>query len=120
MVRLTNHDVQGNWSLKGVKWENLYEGAVIDKKTFEKLYAALWKLKDYEDAEVDPEQVQSLKDRNTAKSLDNSCTCDEKTHYKCPNCGEIIVTEYVDAYRFGRVTNFCENCGQRLKWEEES
>lgn len=74
----------------------------------------------YEDTNLTPEQVQNLKERNTAKSLDNSCTCDEKTHYKCPNCGEIIVTEYVDAYRFGRVTNFCEKCGQRLKMEEDS
>lgn len=71
MVRLTNHDDQGNWSLKGVKWEKLHEGAVIDKKTSEKLYAALWKLKDYEDAEVDPEQVQNLKERNTGMLLED-------------------------------------------------
>lgn len=74
----------------------------------------------YENTGVDPEQIRDLKERDIAKTMDNSCTCDEKTHYKCPNCGEIIVTEYVDAYRFGRVTNFCEKCGQRLKREEDS
>ena len=108
MIRLTNHDDQGNWSLKGVKWENLYEGAVIDKKTFEKLYAALWKLKDYEDAEVDPEQVLNLKERDTAKMAiitgDNySIGCEVGT---CPKC-EAMVRSYM---------RFCYECGQRLDW----
>ena len=64
MMRLTNHDDQGNWSLKGVKWENLYEGAVIDKKTYERLYTALWRLKDYEDTGLDPDRIEELKEEN--------------------------------------------------------
>ena len=64
MMRLTNHDDQGNWSLKGVKWENLYEGAVIDKKTYERLYTALWRLKDYEDTGMDPDRIEKLKEEN--------------------------------------------------------
>lgn len=64
MIRLTNHDDQGNWSLKGVKWENLYEGAVIDKKTYERLYAALWRLKDYEDTGLNPDRLEELKEEN--------------------------------------------------------
>lgn len=63
-MRLTNHDDQGNWSLKGVKWENLYEGAVIDKKTYERLYTALWRLKDYEDTGLDPDRIEELKEEN--------------------------------------------------------
>ena len=64
MIRLTNHDDQGNWSLKGVKWENLYEGAVIDEKTYERLYTALWRLKDYEDTGLDPDRIEELKEEN--------------------------------------------------------
>ena len=64
MMRLTNHDDQGNWSLKGVKWENLYEGAVIDEKTYERLYTALWRLKDYEDTGLDPDRIEKLKEEN--------------------------------------------------------
>lgn len=29
MYRLTEKDNQGNWSLKGVKWEQLHEGTTI-------------------------------------------------------------------------------------------
>lgn len=75
-------------------------------------------LADYERTELTPEQIRELKERDTAKELDDSCTCDGKTCYKCPNCGEIMLTEYDDGYRLGKVTNFCENCGQRLKWED--
>lgn len=63
-MRLTNHDDQGNWSLKGVKWENLYEGAVIDKKTYERLYTALWRLKDYEDTGLEPDRIEEMKEEN--------------------------------------------------------
>lgn len=64
MIRLTNHDDQGNWSLKGVKWENLYEGAVIDKKTYERLYTALWRLKDYEDTGLTTEQIINIQEES--------------------------------------------------------
>ncbi len=49
MQRLTQKDDQGNWSLKGVTWESLYEGQVVTKELRERLYGALWKLMEYED-----------------------------------------------------------------------
>lgn len=115
MVRLTNHDDQGNWSLKGVKWEKLHEGAAIDKKTSEKLYAALWKLKDYEDAEVDPEQVQNLKERNTGMLLEDIRGKKDKGHIRfgtCPNCRKLVSDVEGE--------NFCKNCGQRINWGKDS
>lgn len=60
MNRLTEKDDQGNWHLKGVCWEQLHEGQVITGELREKLYGALWKLMEYEDTGVDPEEVEEL------------------------------------------------------------
>lgn len=46
MNRLAEKDDLGNWSLKGVKWEHLYKGAIIT----EELHDELRKLMEYEDA----------------------------------------------------------------------
>lgn len=64
MNRLTEKDEQGNWSLKGVKWEQLHEGAIITGELWRKLYGALWKLMEYEDTGLDPDDVISLNDFN--------------------------------------------------------
>lgn len=60
MNRLTEKDDQGNWHLKGVRWEQLNEGQVITGELREKLYGALWKLMEYEDTGMDPEEVEEL------------------------------------------------------------
>lgn len=62
MKRLTQKDEQGNWSLRGVLWESLHEGQVITKELWERLYGALWKLMEYEDAGLTPNEVEHLKE----------------------------------------------------------
>ena len=62
MERLTQKDEQGNWSLKAVPWERLREGQVITKELWERLYGALWKLMEYEDTGLSPEEVEQLKE----------------------------------------------------------
>lgn len=43
-------------------------------------------------------------------------TCPDHTHYKCPTCGKIQMSEYKRGIRIlGRTTNNCDNCGQRLE-----
>ena len=59
--RLTEKDEQGNWCLKGVPWVDLMTGATITKEVYEKLYGALWKLKDYEDTGLSPEGIENMK-----------------------------------------------------------
>lgn len=58
--RLIETDNCGNWALKGVKWEDLYKGAVITQKTYEKMYGALFKLKDYENTGLTPGQIEEM------------------------------------------------------------
>ena len=60
MKRLTQKDEQGNWCLEGVSWEQLHEGQVITKPLRERLYGALWKLMEYEDTGLAPEEIKAL------------------------------------------------------------
>ena len=64
MKRLTQKDEQGNWSLRGMLWEQLHEGQVITKELRERLYGALWKLMEYEDTGLSPEEIERLKEQN--------------------------------------------------------
>ena len=58
MNRSTMKDVQGNWALKGVRWEDLHEGKVITGELRERLYGALWRLMEYEDTGLEPDEVE--------------------------------------------------------------
>ena len=68
MNRLTEKDDQGNWRLKGIRWEQLHEGQVITGELWEKLYGALWKLMEYEDTGMNPEEVERLNDFKKTQS----------------------------------------------------
>ena len=60
----------------------------------------------YEDTGLTPEQIQKLKERDTAKAPEVF----DGHWYKCPTCG---------MYAGGLKGDFCHRCGQRLKWEVE-
>lgn len=68
------------------------------------------RLAEYEDTGLDPEQVQQLKERDTAKKpiiigVNGAIGCRVG---KCPKC-EGILRSYM---------RFCDECGQRLDWRE--
>lgn len=75
----------------------------------------LEELKPYEDTGLTPEQIVSLKKRDTAKAPSYQ---DENFGYfvgyfECPNCGMAIYTsDDLESH------HFCLNCGQRIKWKE--
>lgn len=64
MKRLTERDKQGSWTLKGVDWQQLHIGQPITKELQQKLYGALFKLVQYENTELSPEQVENLREEN--------------------------------------------------------
>lgn len=73
----------------------------------------LARLTEYEDTELTPEQVQELKERDTAKKPIK--TTDETgirytDSYRCPNCG--------GNFTGTGVADFCYHCGQRLDWRD--
>lgn len=93
MERLTERDDKGNLLFNG---KQVYAGD---------FYEAASCLEEYEDTGLDPEQMQELKDRDTAKAPEVF----DGHWYKCPTCG---------MYAGGVKGNFCHRCGQRLKWED--
>lgn len=72
MERLTQKDERGNWSLRGVPWEQLHEGQIITNDLYERLYGALWKLMEYEDTGLMPEEVEEIKAGNILNMDDKS------------------------------------------------
>lgn len=69
----------------------------------------------YEDTGLDPEQIQGLKDRDTAKPL-------IERHYEEP--GEEPYIKYTCPngcnIQPSRRSQFCSLCGQRLDWSGEN
>ena len=102
MQRLTEKDDQGNWCLKGVRWEQLREGQVITKDVAEKLYGALFKLMAYEDTGSSPDDVERLNDftQNEAVKLVQKLNAEEKKHRwipveeRLPELGEYVLISF--------------------------
>lgn len=61
MKRLTEKDDSGNWCLRGILWKALNMGTPMTRETYERLYAALWKLMEYEDTGLTPEEIMDGK-----------------------------------------------------------
>lgn len=118
MGRLTEKDRQGNWHIKGLPWKDTYKGQVITENTREKTYGAFRKLLDYEETGLTPEQVQQLKDKNTAeRPTFEGDGCDQEGNiildeWLCPHCNTRYEVDY-DRYFY------CPNCGQKIRWSEE-
>lgn len=56
---------------------------------------------------------EAMEKQNQKKCAIDSCP--DHTHYKCPLCGQIELSIYKHGFpRLGRITKYCENCGQAL------
>ena len=56
---------------------------------------------------------EAMEKRSPEKCIIDSCP--DHTHYKCPSCGQIELSIYKHGFpRLGRITKYCENCGQAL------
>lgn len=99
MERLTIPDkkVEGGW-----------ERTVIDPKEVKKYAMTIyWALKKYEDTGLTPDEINTLRERDTAKAP--VFKYGFYGELRCPSCGTVL----------SRRTPFCPNCGQRLKREEK-
>ena len=102
MTRLTVKDAQGNWALKGVRWEDLREGKVITKEMWERLYGALWRLMEYEDTGLEPAEVvevNSFDKTNTSRLLGKLADEQEKNRWipvreRLPEAGEHVIVSF--------------------------
>lgn len=80
-------------------------------------FKAIQELAKYEDTRLISEEIQELKERNTAKKIAKRKfvrNLDGRLVYimgNCPSCGWIDIKSCA--------TDFCPCCGQPLKWEDE-
>lgn len=91
--------------------ENVKEFEIEDWVT---VYAgnAVFRLAEYENTGLTPEQIMELKVRDTAKAPTKVSDSGVRytDDYICPNCGKHFIGT--------GIAEFCYHCGQRLKWEE--
>lgn len=76
-------------------------------------HMALKRLLEYEDTGLTPPEIMELKERDTAVFPGNIMGGKKKGDLRfgtCPKC-----KRHITDVEGG---NFCQNCGQRLKWEE--
>ena len=102
MERLTQRIKNGDFAMNIIDNQN----DVMDNYIM-----ACDRLADYEDTGLTPEQITSLKERDTAKPpIDIE---DNYGFFVCPSCGNSIYAS--DDFKSHK---FCLNCGQRIKWED--
>ena len=87
-------------------WEHLYEGKIITKELWKRLYGALWKLMEYEDTGLTPEEAEALEKQTKKVALRICGAMGEK--YECPECGSGLR----DADLFA---GHCKWCGQAIR-----
>ena len=108
MNRLTENDGSGNWQLKGVSWQQLYIGQPLTKEVQERLYGALFKLMEYENSGLTPDEVQKLAEKEKPMPVRKTIPVTPGEERECPNCGNDL--SIMDVYA-GR----CKYCGQKIE-----
>lgn len=104
MERLTYEIIDGGMVTDK---ENIKEFEIEDRIT---VYTgnAVFRLADYEDTGLTPDQIMELKERNTVRSpIDID---EDYGFFTCPSCGEAIyASDDFESHKF------CLNCGQRIR-----
>lgn len=111
MNRLTEKDIQGNWGLKGIRWEQLHEGQVITGELWEKLYGALWKLMEYEDTGLMPEEVEKMRDERCWVPLMERPPKDGQEVWVSTKMGGVYLATYHESYGVCERSVFLLNFG---------
>lgn len=79
----------------------------------EEAITALKEVQQYREVGTVEECREAVEKQTQKKCAIDSCP--DHTHYKCPSCGQIELSIYKHGFpRLGRITKYCENCGQAL------
>ena len=62
---LTERNFAGDWWIKGIDWNDFKIGKTITNNLWQVLYGALFKLHDYEDIGLEPDEVREMAERNS-------------------------------------------------------
>lgn len=83
---------------------------MIENATIGEIVEALKEFSEIGTVEECREAVEKQKAKKCVKD-----SCPDHIHYKCPSCGQIELSIYKHGFpRLGRITKYCENCGQAL------
>ena len=83
------------------------------EKAFDTAISALLEIRRYREIGTVEECREAVEKQTQKKCAIDSCP--DHTHYKCPSCGQIELSIYKHGFpRLGRITKYCENCGQAL------
>lgn len=72
MKRLIETDEHGNWSLKGLPWEELSMCLPIAPESYKAICDAICRLKDYEDTGLSPARVEELRRQQDQTEINSS------------------------------------------------
>lgn len=116
MKRLTQWYDDGK--IRGVLVKDGYEENALQTivTKIDECYAAVALLKEYEDTGLTPEQIQKLKERDTAKAPEIHEN-KRSSVYTCPSCNLVLINKDEKGWFCGKHYKFCPDCGQRIKWE---
>ena len=79
----------------------------------EEAIEALKEIQQYREIGTVEECREAVEKQKPKKCIIDSCS--DHAHYKCPSCGQIELSIYKHGFpRLGRITKYCENCGQAL------
>lgn len=103
-------------TVKSFAWKGTSNFRNIDRWS---LAECLNRLSEYEDTNLTPDEINALRERDTAKEPEVHTNSDEirvgslvigkgVKVYSCPKCGNMLRGS----------DNFCPECGQRLKRED--
>ena len=86
----------------------------LEKKTvFAMAISAIKEVQQYREIGTVEKCREAVEKQTQKKCAIDSCP--DHTHYKCPSCGQIELSIYKHGFpRLGRITKYCENCGQAL------
>ena len=75
--------------------------------------SALKEIQQYRKIGTVEECREAVEKQKPKKCIIDSCS--DHAHYKCPSCGRIELSIYKHGFpRLGRITKYCENCGQAI------
>lgn len=78
------------------------------------LAECLNRLSEYEDTGLTPDEINALRERDTAKEPEEIRDAFGDGRLICPNCRNSVI----NYFNRSRPPRFCMICGQRLQWEE--
>ena len=89
------------------------ENGIVCKEIARTVISALKEVQQYREIGTVEECREAVEKQTQKKCAIDSCP--NHTHYKCPSCGQIELSIYKHGFpRLGRITKYCENCGQAL------